>query len=188
MDKSGIKEQSEQLVDKDQESAWIAAAMKDPENFGYLYDRYAPLIYRYLLSRLGNVDEARDVTSQTFLKAVEIFPRYTHRGYFPAWLFSIARSRYIDHLRRGRHGVETIREEQPDPQPGPLSEMVAEEQKAELMNCIRALNAEEQELLRLRYVANLSFAEMADLLHKSEGSIKKRIYRLLARLQSQLEA
>jgi RNA polymerase sigma-70 factor (ECF subfamily) len=59
---------------------------------------------------------------------------------------------------------------------------------AELMKCIRTLAPEEQELLRLRYVADLSFAEMAELLLKSESAVKKSFYRLLARLQSQLEA
>jgi RNA polymerase sigma-70 factor (ECF subfamily) len=188
MKKSLTQEQTPQSVTKDQEAERIAAAQRDPQAFGDLYDHYAPSIYRYLLSRLGNVEEARDVTSQTFLKAVEIFPRYTHRGYFSAWLFSIARSKYVDHVRRRKHGVEIIREEQVDPQPDPLTEVVATERMAELMKCIRTLAPEEQELLRLRYVADLSFAEMAELLLKSESAVKKSFYRLLARLQSQLEA
>jgi len=172
----------------DQEAALIAAAQADPQAFGELYDRYAPSIYRYLLSRLGNVEEVRDVTSQTFLTAVEVFPRYRHHGYFSAWLFAIARSKYVDHLRRGRHGVEAIREDQVDPQPDPLTRVVAAERLAELKACIRDLTPEEQELLRLRYVADLSYAEMAELLGKREDAVKKSVYRLLARLQSRLEA
>ena len=188
MKKSLIQEQTCQSTIKDQEAERIAAAQRDPQAFGDLYDQYAPSIYRYLLSRLGNVEEASDVTSQTFLKAVEIFPRYTHRGYFSAWLFSIARSKYVDQVRRSKHGVEAIPEEQVDPQPDPLAEVVATERMADLMKCIRALTPEEQELLRLRYVADLSFTEMAELLLKSESAVKKSFYRLLARLQSQLEA
>ena len=188
MEKSLPQEQTCQSITKNQEAQRIAAAQRDPQAFGELYDQYAPAICRYLLSRLGNVEDAHDVTSQTFLKAVEVFPNYKHRGYFSAWLFSIARSKYVDHIRRRKHGVETIREEQVDPQPDPLNEVVATERMAELMKCIRILAPEEQELLRLRYVADLSFAEMAELLLKSEGAVKKSFYRLLARLQSQLEA
>lgn len=188
MKKSFLQEQTSQSITKDQEAERIAAAQRDPQVFGDLYDQYAPSIYRYLLSRLGNVEEANDVTSQTFLKAVEIFPRYTHRGYFSAWLFSIARSKYVDHVRRRNYGSEPIREEQMDPQPDPLTAVVATERRVELTKCINALAPEEQELLRLRFVPDLSFAEMAELLMKSEGAVKKSFYRLLARLQSQLEA
>ena len=94
----------------------------------------------------------------------------------------------MDHLRHGKHGVEAIREDQVDPQPDPLTQVVAAERVAELRKCIRTLAPEEQELLRLRYVADLSFAEMAELLEKSEDAVKKSVYRLLARLQSRLEA
>jgi RNA polymerase sigma-70 factor, ECF subfamily len=186
--KRSLTQDVQPATDGGQEAALIAAAQKDPQAFGELYDRYAPAIYRYLLSRLGNVEEARDVTSQTFLTAVEVFPRYRHHGYFSAWLFAIARSKYVDHLRRGRHGVEAIREDQVDPQPDPLTRVVTAERETELKECIRTLVPEEQELLRLRYVADLSFAEMAELLEKNEDAVKKSVYRLLARLQSRLEA
>jgi RNA polymerase sigma-70 factor (ECF subfamily) len=61
-------------------------------SFGAIYDRYAASIFRYLISRTGNVEEAKDLTSQTFLTAIEAFPRYQDQGYVSAWLFSIARS------------------------------------------------------------------------------------------------
>jgi len=128
MKNSVTQEQIDPLITQDQEAERIAAAQRDPQAFGNLYDQYAPSIYRYLLSRLGNVEEARDITSQTFLKAVEIFPQYRHRGYFSAWLFSIARSKYVNHLRKNKRGVEAINEEQPDPRPDPLSELVDSEQ------------------------------------------------------------
>jgi RNA polymerase sigma-70 factor (ECF subfamily) len=84
--------------------------------------------------------------------------------------------------------VEAIREDQVDPQPDPLTRVVTAERETELKECIRTLVPEEQELLRLRYVADLSFAEMAELLEKNEDAVKKSVYRLLARLQSRLEA
>lgn len=165
----------------------IAAAYLDPQAFGELYDKYAPAVYRYLLSRLGSIEEARDIMSQTFLKAVEMFPHYKHKGFFSAWIFSIARSRYVDHLRRTKTPVELIHEEHVDPTPDPLTDMIAAERIAEVVKYIQASSEEEQEILRLRYVADLSFAEMAELLNKNQDAVKKNFYRLLARLQSQLE-
>lgn len=172
---------------KDQEAERIAIAQKDPRAFGALYDQYAPAIYRYLLSRLGNVEAAQDVTSQTFLTAIKRLPQYQHRGHFSAWLFSIARSKYVDHLRKAKHTTAPVHEEHPDPSPGPLYDLVTRERRAALMACIQTLTPQEQELLRLRYVADLSFAEMASLLSKREDAVKKRFYRLLNRLRKQLE-
>ena len=68
-----------------------------------------------------------------------------------------------------------------------LQAVIRSERVLELKGLIHALTEEEQELLRLRFVAGLGFAEMASLLGRNEDAIKKTLYRLLARLQSQLE-
>jgi RNA polymerase sigma-70 factor, ECF subfamily len=182
-----IQENTHPLISTSDEEARLELAQVDPGDFGELYAYYAPRIYKYLLSRLGNIEEARDVTSQTFLNAFELFPRYQHRGYFSAWLFSIARSKYVDHLRKTKRSPETLEDTWPDPLPDPLSQVIETERLTRLRGSIRRLAEEEQEMLRLRYVAEISFAEMAAILHKKEDAVKKALYRLLARLQSQME-
>jgi RNA polymerase sigma-70 factor (ECF subfamily) len=172
----------------EEEARQIRAARLDPQAFGGLYDRYAPSIYRYLMSRLGNVEEARDVTSQTFLAAFERFPRYRHNGFFSAWLFSIARSKFVDHLRKAANRTEKLPDGHPDQRVDLLQQVVESERVSELKRLISSLTDDEQELLRLRFVAELSFGEMAALLQRNEEAVKKSVYRLLARLQSQLEA
>lgn len=169
------------------EAKAIANARKDPRAFGVLYDGYAPKIYRYLLSRLRSVEDARDVTSQTFLTAFETFPRYKHKGYFSAWLFSIARSKCVDHWRKAQRRIETHEDPDRDPLPDPLLQVIEIERVAQLKQRIRELTEVEQELLRLRYVAELGFGEMASVLNKNVDAVKKSLYRLLARLQSQME-
>lgn len=182
-----ILQDSSKLLQLEEEARWIVEAKTSPEAFAKLYDRYAPNIYRYLLSRLGNVAGAQDVTSQTFLRAFEMFPRYRHEGYFSAWLFAIARSKYVDYLRKAKNRSETSIDHIQDPQEDLLQGVIRSERLAELKRLICKLSEEEQELLRLRFVANLSFAEMASLLERNEDAVKKTLYRLLARLQSQLE-
>jgi len=68
-----------------------------------------------------------------------------------------------------------------------LQQVIQTEQIATLAELISALPEEEQELIRLRYIAELSFSEMGRLLNRNEDAVKKSLYRLLARLQSQLE-
>jgi RNA polymerase sigma-70 factor, ECF subfamily len=123
-----------------------------------LYDQYATRIYLYLSSRLGSVEDARDVTSQTFLTAFATFSGYKHQGYFSAWLFSIARNKFVDHLRRTKHRSEPAEDNIEEPLSDPLSQVIETERLARLKQKIHELTAEEQELLRLRFVAELSFA------------------------------
>lgn len=116
-----------------------------------------------------------------------MFPRYRHTGYFSAWLFAIARSKYVDYLRKTKNHPETIPDSVKDPQDDLLQEVIRSERLVELKVIIHKLPEEEQELLRLRFVAGLSFSEMASLLERNEDAVKKTLYRLLARLQNQLE-
>ncbi len=163
-------------------------ACGDPDAFSPLYDHYVQPIYRYLTSRLGNSDEAKDVTSQTFLAAYEAFPNYRDQGHFSAWLFSIARSKLIDYLRK-EHRQERVQYLTLDQNAfDPLQEIVQAERRQALQMLLSRLPEEDLDLLRLRYVAGISFRDLAALFKKNEGAVKKNVYRLLARLHSQLEA
>ena len=68
-----------------------------------------------------------------------------------------------------------------------LGAVIQDEEFSRLRSIIKKLNPEEQDLIRLRFVADLSFVEMAELLGKREDAVKKSVYRLLARLKSQME-
>jgi RNA polymerase sigma-70 factor (ECF subfamily) len=68
-----------------------------------------------------------------------------------------------------------------------LGVLIRAEELSRIRFLIHYLNEDEQELIRLRYVADLSFVEIADLLGRREDAVKKSMYRLLARLKSQME-
>ena len=162
-------------------------AKTDPVAFSRLYDHYVQSVYRYIYSRVGSTHEAEDITSQTFMAAYEALGRYRERGQFSAWLFQIARSKMNDHFRRSRRevGLEAAGEilEREDK----LGALIRAEELSRIRFLVNHLNEEEQELIRLRYVADLSFGEMAELLGAREDAVKKSVYRLLARLKGQME-
>jgi RNA polymerase sigma-70 factor (ECF subfamily) len=176
-----------QTMTKDDIPALVTAALEDPAAFARLYDRYVQPIYRYVYSRVGGAHEAEDITSQTFMAAYEALGRYRERGQFSAWLFRIAQSKLNDHFRRSKRelGLEAAGEilEREDA----LGTLIRAEELSRMRSLISHLDEEEQELIRLRYVADLSFAEIADLLGRREDAVKKSVYRLLARLKSQME-
>lgn len=176
-----------QFIPTEDESALVKAAQVEAEAFAQLYDRYVQRLYHYCYHRTNNVHDAEDLTAQTFLAALEALPHYRQDGHFAAWLFTIARNKVVDYYRR----TPNLPLDDSTAQPF-LSDLAGEaeisQQKEGLLRALRALTEEEQELIRLRYAAELPFAEIARSLRKSEDSVKKMMYRLLARLKSQVEA
>jgi RNA polymerase sigma factor (sigma-70 family) len=154
--------------------------------FEAVYDRFFQPVYRYILSRVRNVAEAEDLASQTFLTALEAFPRFREQGRTAAWLFTIARNKIVDSYRRRSASPLPDDEDSAvfadDPNPGWDAEFLLSVRMR-----ISALPEEEQELIRLRFVADLSFSEIAALLGKREDAIKKSLYRLIARVRNELE-
>jgi RNA polymerase sigma-70 factor (ECF subfamily) len=165
----------------------LQAAKRDPKAFGEVYRLYVEHIFRYLFGRLGSVPEAEDATAQTFLAAFESFGKFRQDGHFASWLFAIARHKAMDHYRQRKNTIpiEEIRDlpEAADPLPG----IIRSQQAAALRELIQALPEEDRELLRLRFLAAMSFPEIARLLGRNEDAVKKAAYRLLARLHGQLE-
>jgi len=168
-------------------AALVVRAQSNPAAFAALYDRFLPAVYRYLYRRSGSRADAEDLTAQTFLSALEALPRYREQGHFAAWLFAIARSKLGSHWRAGRRqtSLDELAEQGADPDL--FGGVVRGQQLARLKGLLGALNEDEQELIRLRYTAGLPFGEIAALLGKHEDAVKKSLYRLLARLQNQME-
>lgn len=168
--------------------ALVAEAQANPGMFAGLYDRFVQPVYRYLYRQTRNQADAEDLTAQTFLAALESLPRYQEEGHFAAWLFAIARSKAMNYFRTGQPQVPLESLEELSGEGDLLGRVVKNGELAQLSALIEALNQGERELIYLRYVADLSFSEMAVVLKKTEGAIKKALYRLQTRLQSQMEA
>lgn len=153
-----------------------------------IFDAYARQIYRYFFSRVGNAAEADDLTSQTFLKVIEALPRYRHRGQFTAWIFQIARNNAMDYFRRNHN--QPLNEDGFDlpVMDGVLDQVIDQQAITTLRFHLRALDETDRELLRLRFVVDLTYAEIAALLERKEDAVRKAINRLTERLYWQMEA
>ena len=171
-----------------EEASLIKTACSDPAAFNRLYLSYIRPIYRYIFSKVGESRETEDLTAQVFLAALESLPRYRHNGYFAAWLFGIARHKVADHFRSHRSELtievaygESIRKGDS------LSTLIQTEEAQRISALIHKLDEQDQELLRLRFVAELNFGEIARLINSNMETTKKRVYRLLTHLRQQLE-
>ncbi|MGA2821414.1 MAG: sigma-70 family RNA polymerase sigma factor [Anaerolineales bacterium] len=170
----------------EEEAALIQAAQSSPAHFKELYLRWVTPVYRYFLHQIRHPEDAEDLTSQVFLKVYEELPRYRHRGHFAAWLFTIARNKCRDYFRKTSRQVAIEDSEGTATDPDLLAQVVRRDEVKLLDHLIRALPSGELEMIRLRYVAGLSYAEIGTLLGRSEEATRKAISRLLARLQWQM--
>jgi RNA polymerase sigma-70 factor (ECF subfamily) len=187
MAESSMELTSEKIDRMTDEIRIIKAARQDPKVFGELYKLYVEQVFRYLFSRIGNVHEAEDVTAQTFLEAFESFDKFRQDGHFASWLFGIARNKAMDHFRRRDRSSHVDEFNELPVEDYALVRMIKTEQEEALSKLIQTLPEEDRELLRLRFLADMSYPEIARFLHRNEDAVKKTTYRLLARLHSQLE-
>lgn len=170
---------STDLID---EAALAARAGKDAEAFTRLYRRYLGPLYGYLFNRCGDRTEAEDLASQVWTEALAglVGGRYQPRGSFAAWLFTIARRRAVDHFR-ARPSFPLFEMADPAPSPGQVAEH--HEQLSRLGELLEGLDEPSRELLRLRYAGGLSFAEVGQVMGRSEAAVKMAHYRLLDRIR-----
>ncbi len=163
---------------------------RSPAGFEVLYRQYLKPVYRYLYLKTGSPAEAEDLTSQVFLSALEGLPHYRHQGYFSAWLFSLARRKVADFYRspKPQASLDGSEFESHAPEADLLAGVIHAEEMQTLGGLIAAIPEEERELVRLRFAACLSFEEIASVLGKKTSAVKMALYRLLERMEKQLEA
>lgn len=172
----------------DDETDLVLRAQQDRREFATLYRQYLPQVYRYCHQRLGSKEEAEDATSQVFAQALAALPRFEHRGgSFRSWLFTIAHNVVMDEGRRARPSLpleavdrvvaETI---------GPDEAAIHAEERRMIAALLHQLPPPQRQLLELR-MAGLNGVEIAAVLGRSHGAVRKLQYRTLLRLRDMLE-
>lgn len=161
----------------------------DDEAIRQVYRLYADAIYRYALYQCGNPTLAEDVAGEVFVRMMESIGTYSYRGSpISAWLYRIARNLVIDHQRRNNRlkpldGADEVRLVSENPVD------LAERQIswAELQGMLSELTDEQRQVIMLRFVENLDNSEVAQIIGKTEGSVKALQHRALRSLRRLLE-
>lgn len=166
----------------------VERAKRDPAAFTALYRAYAARVYRYVYARVSNHQDAEDLTAQVFEAALNGLKGFGGQKNFPAWLFTIARNKIVDNYRRRKPNVSLDAvQDIPADLPDPLHQVQEIENLEHLAGLVNELEADKQELIHLRFAARLTYAEIGDVVGKSEGAVKMSIHRLLQDLQEQME-
>ncbi len=175
----------EKLESKTQELLLIAECQAGHmDSFVLLYDAYVEKIYNFLFFRTMHRELAEDLTSQTFIKALEKIHTFDgSRGTFQSWIYQIARNLLIDEYRK-RKPVENIDEHENLQSNTDLeAETQAQLDKETLQKILAELPDESQELVTMRLWDELSYVEIAAITGKTEGSLKMQFSRIINKLQ-----
>jgi len=176
----------DELADRD----LVALAKKDKEAFGELYQRYLPKIYSYVYYRTGNRHDAEDLTARVFFRALAHIGNYEDRGLpFRAWLYRIAHNLVANwHRDQGRRKIIALEDYVAYPQHDEAPDSLAEEreERRELLAALRQLPADRQQLLLLKFIEQLSNAEIGQIMGRSEGAVKSLYHRTLLARRAEL--
>jgi RNA polymerase sigma-70 factor (ECF subfamily) len=160
----------------------LLARRGDAASFAELYERYIPAVYRFVYARVGCREEAEDVTSEAFRQMWTSRRGYGGLGSFRAWLFCIVRRTLADHYRRKRPVTPLdpgVAEHVLDDAPTPEEQVVLQERERFARRLLSELGQEQQEIMSLRFAAELTYAEIAIVIGKREDAVKKIAYRTL---------
>ncbi len=160
---------------QDEENLVRRAQQRDTEAFSRLYEVYFDKIYRYIALRIRNETEAEDMTQQVFMKMLQSISSYQSRGIpFSSWLYRIAHNQVVDFLRQQNKKSTVDIEGLPLPDTGDDPQHIMEQEVdiKMLKGAIQKLTASQQEVISLRFANELSIAECAQIMGKSEGAIK----------------
>jgi RNA polymerase sigma-70 factor (ECF subfamily) len=163
----------------------------DADAFGEIYHCYFGRVYTYLRVVLRDEHLAEDIAQEVFVRAYKALDRYEQRAQpFRAWLFTIARNRALDHLRRQGHGdprdpqdLVALRDAAPLPGEAENGGWLAD---ADLMSAVQCLPLAQRQVLILRFAFDLSAEQVAEVVDSTPEAIRALQYRALRLLRQRL--
>lgn len=168
------------------------AKLGDQAAFSAIYENCFTPVFRYLYLRLKNKTEAEDLAQTVFLKAYQALPGFQEQGRpILAYFFTIARNALIDHWRKNdkiiigdpEEALRTIK----DPSENPETKLDRKHSLEAVRRAMKKLTGDQEEVLSLKFMSELSSAEIAKIMGKSEEAVRQLQCRALKALRNHLK-
>ena len=189
------------MVALDRDRPLVEAARRDPARFDALYRKYLAQVYAYALYELADHHAAEDATERVFLRALAGLPRFRElarpeddpeASTFRVWLFRIARNVVANDRRARRRRPDASLEVALGAglaiaDPADIeAQAVTRDEAAQAIRALRALPDDRRRAIELRFVDEMSTAEIAGVLGRSEGAVRVLIHRALGAVAKEL--
>lgn len=172
-----MKDDSQGLVEKAKKGDIMALSS--------LYEMHFLSVYRYAYAKVGSIQEAEDITSNTFLKMMDNIDTFTWKEIpFKAWLVRIAHNLAIDHFRKKAQEHNYQNQVVADPTRDTVADQIV---LKETLNALNELTEKNRSVLLLRFIAGLSCKEAALFMKTSEENIRIMQHRALKQLRNKIE-
>jgi RNA polymerase sigma-70 factor, ECF subfamily len=161
----------------------VEAAQRDPSRFAELYENHFERVYAYVARRVGNRQEAEDITSEVFHQALEKIGSFEWRGVpFAAWLFRIAANATADRWR------EKAREQgNPGKEASEEFDFNEANEQARLFRMVKELPTDQRLVVEMRFAEERSIREIAQTIGRTEGAVKQLQFRAIRNLRTRME-
>jgi RNA polymerase sigma-70 factor, ECF subfamily len=169
---------------QEEERRLVEEAQHDRRRFAELYERHFERVYAYAVRRVGRREEAEDVTSEVFHRALSNIEKFEWRGApFGAWLFRIASNEISNRRQRASQERGNPRTKEPE-SPNPGAEQI--EHRAKIFQLVDSLPDRQRQVVVMRFAEEKSIREIACTLGKSEGAVKQLQFRALESLREKV--
>ena len=157
----------------------------DRDAFADLIERYERPLRYFISGLLGNPEMTEDIFQDTWLTVIRRISSLKKADAFPAWLYRIARNKVYQQLRRTRQ-LSRLSEEVAVPNHVD-DEVFSPEDAARVHQCLKELRPEHREVLMLRFLEQMSYQHIAEVLNCSSGTVKSRIHYAKIALKKEME-
>ncbi len=160
----------------------------DEEAVEELVMKYQKQVYAFAYRMTNNIEEAKDLTQETFIRAIKGLRGFRMEASFKTWLYRIAKNTNLNHIRQNRHHKE-IKLEKPTigNQRGALSAIIDKEKKDHIKKGLDELPARQRLSIILRAYEGLSCSETSKVMGCSEGAVKAHYHNAVKRLREILK-
>ena len=193
---SAAAEVPDELTDKDLIERVRAG---DGTAFRGLVERYQERVYTLVYGMVRNVEDAKDLTQEAFVKAYRKLDSFRLDSSFYTWLYRIAMNGAIDHIRRQSRRQESEYDDARAPaedgafeadhlRRNPGRDLERKQLYDRIMDAMQQLSAEHRQIVLLREIEGLSYREIAESLDLAEGTVMSRLFYARKQLQQALRS
>lgn len=176
---NGLKQQKSEA----DERLLVEAARRDPSRFAELYELHFERVYAYVARRVGNRQEAEDITSEVFHQALANIGKFEWRGApFAAWLLRIAANATADKWRQ-----QAREQGNPGKEKGEEFDFNKAGEQARLFRMVKELPIEQRLVIEMRFAQEKGIRDIAQAIGKTEGAVKQLQFRGIRNLRQRME-
>ena len=175
------------MTEEELKRALEASQAGDRSAFGLIYDQFSLRLYKFIYLRVGHKEVAEDILSDTFVKAWTKIKQIHEYKALSSWIFQIAKNSIIDYYRIRKstiaiEEVEGILEDAVDA----VNEVDLDFDHKRILSSLALLPKDQQQVIRYKFFEDLTNAEIALIMNKTEGSVRVIQHRAIIRLQELL--